>query len=111
MLTIRFRRLGKKDAPFYHLVVANSKDHVSKGSLEVLGYMDPIKKENKTIKTDRVSYWLAQGAKISERAYKFIRNDSAIVFPAHILKEFAKIQKSFELSQNKGISKKELNKK
>lgn len=108
MLRLRLRPLGRKDRKFYHVVVSNTRDHTTKGSIEVLGYLDPIRKDNQKIHADRISYWLEKGAKVSERVYKFIKNEKAITFPNHILKDFDKIEKSFTKRQNKGVSKKEL---
>jgi small subunit ribosomal protein S16 len=45
MLTIRFTRKGKKNQPFFRVVVVD-KRRSSKGgrSVEDLGYLDPLKK-------------------------------------------------------------------
>ncbi len=108
MLRIRLRPLGRKDRKFYHIVVSDTKTHVTKGNLEVLGYLNPIRKEQRQIKCDRVSYWLLKGAKVSERVFKIIRNEEAIDFPKHILKDFKEFELSFDKKQNKGISKAKL---
>ena len=110
MLKIRLRPGGKKDSKFYHIVVSNTADHVTKGMIENLGYMNPERKEERKVNSERVSYWLSKGAKVSERVFKIIRNDKDIIFPAHILKDFKAFELSFEKKQNKGIKKADLKK-
>lgn len=64
MVKIRLQRAGKKKAPFYHIVVADSKSPRDGKIIELLGTYDPMT-EPSTIKLDmeKVEKWLKNGAK------------------------------------------------
>jgi len=65
MLTIRLTRKGKKNQPFFRVVLID-KRRSSKGgrAVEDLGYVDPLTKR-RSLKKERVQYWLSKGAKPS----------------------------------------------
>lgn len=60
---IRLRRMGAKKAPFYHIVVADSRYPRDGRFIEEVGYYDPTK-EPSVIKIDeeKAKTWLANGA-------------------------------------------------
>ncbi len=60
---IRLRRMGAKKAPFYRLVVADSRYPRDGRFIEEVGYYDPTK-EPSVIKVDKekVEKWIASGA-------------------------------------------------
>ena len=64
MVKIRLQRAGKKKAPFYHIVVADSKSPRDGKIIDLLGTYDPMT-EPSTIKLDmeKVEKWLKNGAK------------------------------------------------
>ena len=66
MLTIRLTRKGKKNQPFFKVVVIDKK-RSSKGGreVEVSGYIDPLTKK-RSLKKERVLYWISKGAKPSD---------------------------------------------
>ena len=61
--TIRLRRMGAKKAPFYRIVVADSRYPRDGRFIEEVGYYDPTK-EPSVIKIDeeKAKTWLANGA-------------------------------------------------
>ena len=63
MVKIRLRRMGAKKAPYYRIVVADSRSPRDGRFIEELGTYDPSAEENK-IKVDmeRAKYWIANGA-------------------------------------------------
>ena len=63
MVKIRLRRMGAKKAPFYRIVVADSRSPRDGRFIEELGTYDPSAEGNK-IKVDmeRAKYWIANGA-------------------------------------------------
>lgn len=66
---IRLARMGSKKKPFYRLVAANSEAPRDGKFLEILGYYDPMKDPAVVkIHEDKVKYWIAQGALLSESA-------------------------------------------
>ena len=60
---IRLRRMGAKKAPFYRIVVADSRYPRDGRFIEEVGYYDPTK-EPSVIKSDeeKAKTWLANGA-------------------------------------------------
>jgi small subunit ribosomal protein S16 len=64
MLTIRLARIGKKNKPFYRLVISQKKKDLYGDALEILGSYNPHTKELK-INGDKIKYWLSKGAGMS----------------------------------------------
>ena len=64
MVKIRLQRQGKKRAPFYHIVVADSRSPRDGKIIEQLGTYDPMT-EPATIELDKekVEKWIKNGAK------------------------------------------------
>ena len=63
MVKIRLRRMGAKKAPYYRVVVADSRSPRDGRFIEELGIYDPMA-EGSTLNLDveRVKYWISQGA-------------------------------------------------
>ncbi|HEY8751899.1 MAG TPA: 30S ribosomal protein S16 [Tepidisphaeraceae bacterium] len=62
---IRFRRMGRKNHPFYRLNAIDSRSPRDGRVIEELGYYDPgLKDQTKqfVVKLDRCKYWLDTGA-------------------------------------------------
>ena len=63
MVKIRLRRMGAKKAPYYRIVVADSRSPRDGRFIEEVGVYDPMADGSKlTVKMDRVEYWIANGA-------------------------------------------------
>ena len=60
---IRLRRMGAKKAPFYRVVVADSRSPRDGRFIEEIGYYDPTK-EPSVVKIDaeKAKKWIANGA-------------------------------------------------
>ncbi|WML35113.1 30S ribosomal protein S16 [Clostridium sp. OS1-26] len=72
---IRLRRMGAKKAPFYRIVVADSRSPRDGRFVEEIGYYNPIT-EPATIKVDeeKAAQWLKNGAQPTEIVKKlFVR--------------------------------------
>jgi small subunit ribosomal protein S16 len=71
-LKIRLARGGAKKRPFYRMVVTDSRNPRDGAFLEKVGSYDPFLSDdnpNRVVaKTDRITYWLSVGAKLSDRA-------------------------------------------
>jgi len=72
MLTIRLTRKGKKNQPFFKIVVIDKK-RSSKGgrAVEELGYLDPLKKR-KSLNKERILYWIQNGAQPSPTIHNLL---------------------------------------
>ncbi len=78
MLTIRFTRKGKKNQPFFRMVVCDKRNSAKAGkSLEILGNYNPITKE-KGVKKERLEHWLKVGAQPSDRVHNFLISEGVI---------------------------------
>ena len=63
MVKIRLRRMGAKKAPYYRIVVADSRSPRDGRFIEEIGMYDPMA-EGEKIKVDMecAKYWIANGA-------------------------------------------------
>lgn len=78
MLSIRLLRTGKKNQPFYRMVVTDKKNPPRGGRfLEIVGFLNPFTKE-KQLKADRIKYWLSVGAKVSDTVNNLLVQEKVI---------------------------------
>lgn len=69
MVSIRLSRTGAKKKPFYHIVVADSRNRRDGRYLERVGFYNPVARgaeERLRIDRERVQHWVSQGAKASD---------------------------------------------
>ena len=71
---IRLRRMGQKKAPFYRIIVADSRSPRDGRFIEEIGYYDPTK-EPSVIKVDEeaAKKWLQNGAQPTEMVGKIFK--------------------------------------
>ena len=70
---IRLRRMGQKKAPFYRIVVADSRSPRDGRFIEEIGTYNPNTQPSTIqIKSDRAQYWLGVGAQPSEPVFKLL---------------------------------------
>ena len=80
MVTIRLARGGAKKRPFYNIVVTDSRNRRDGRYIERVGYFNPIaagQEQRLNVDSERVQYWLGQGAKASERVAKLLKEQAA----------------------------------
>ena len=72
---IRLRRIGAKKAPFYRIVVADSRYPRDGRFIEELGYYDPTK-EPRVVKVDaeKAKKWIANGAQPTDTVRGILKN-------------------------------------
>ena len=64
---IRLKRMGAKKAPYYRIVVADSRSPRDGRFIEEIGTYDPMAEDNKVkVEMDRVEYWIKNGAQPTE---------------------------------------------
>ena len=64
MVKIRLQRQGKKKAPFYHIVVADSRSPRDGRIIEELGTFDPMTDPSTIVlDNEKVEKWIKNGAK------------------------------------------------
>ncbi len=73
MLKIRLRRMGARHAPFYRVVVSDSRRPPKGRAVEELGYYDPRSDPPKIdIDGERAEYWVEQGAQLSSSVRRLL---------------------------------------
>ncbi|MEY8524263.1 30S ribosomal protein S16 [bacterium 1XD8-76] len=74
MVKIRLKRMGQKKAPFYRIVVSDSRSPRDGRFIEEIGTYDP-KTEPSTIKINEelAKKWLANGAQPTETVEKLLK--------------------------------------
>lgn len=61
MVKIRLSRFGKRNTPFFRMVVTPAREKRESKFLENVGHYSPLNKEI-VLKEDRIKYWLSVGA-------------------------------------------------
>lgn len=76
---IRLRRMGAKKAPFYRIVVADSRYPRDGRFIEELGYYDPTK-EPSVLKVDdeKAKSWIANGAQPTDTVKSLLKKNGTI---------------------------------
>ena len=70
MVVIRLARAGAKKAPFYHVVVADSRKSRGGRFIERLGFYNPMARGPETrlqLDQERMGYWTGCGAQATDR--------------------------------------------
>lgn len=76
---IRLRRMGAKKAPFYRVVVADSRSPRDGRFIEELGYYDPTKETTVfSVDEDKVKQWIANGAQPTETVKVLLKKNGVI---------------------------------
>ena len=73
MVKIRLQREGKKKAPFYHVVVADSRSPRDGKIIEQIGTFDPMTNPSTiNLSMEKVNEWIKNGAKPTDTVKKII---------------------------------------
>jgi small subunit ribosomal protein S16 len=75
-VSIRLRREGARNRPYYKVVVADSRSPRDGKFIEIIGTYDPKKADpNSTLKLDRIDHWISQGAQPSDTVRSLIKKN------------------------------------
>ena len=75
MVKIRLQRVGKKKAPFYHIVVADSKSPRDGKIIEQIGTYNPMVEPSEVkLDAEKVEKWIKNGAKPTDTVKRLINN-------------------------------------
>ncbi len=77
---IRLKRLGRRNRPFFRIVVMDSRKRRDGAPIEELGWYDPIKRDgdNYKLKVDRILHWLKDGAKPSFTVRNLLKKEGLL---------------------------------
>ena len=74
MVKIRLRRVGRKNAPFYRILIADSQSPRDGKFIEIIGQYAPRKSEGSlNVDEARANYWLDQGAQPTDTVRSLLR--------------------------------------
>ena len=72
---IRLRRMGAKKAPFYRVVVADSRYPMDGRFIEEIGYYDPSKNQaDVKIDAEKAKKWIANGAQPTDTVKSLLKD-------------------------------------
>ena len=78
MVKIRLRRMGAKKAPYYRIVVADSRSPRDGRFIEEIGTYDPMADSEKLkVDQERVAYWIANGAQPTDTVRGLLKKAQA----------------------------------
>jgi len=79
MVKLRLRRMGAKKAPFYRIVVADSRSPRDGRFIEELGTYDPLKNPAAiNIDVDRAKEWILTGAQPTDTVRSLLKKVGAL---------------------------------
>ncbi len=81
MVTIRLSRGGSKKRPFYHITVADSRNSRDGRYIERVGFFNPLARGQEVrlrVDNERVEHWVNQGAQLSERVGKLVKQAAVV---------------------------------
>jgi small subunit ribosomal protein S16 len=84
-VSIRLRREGAKNRPYYKVVVADKRSPREGKFIEIIGAYDPKKAgHNSTLNIDRVEYWISKGAQPSDTVRSLIKQNKKTTTTAEL---------------------------
>tara|TARA_X000001036_G_scaffold20874_1_gene17478 strand:- start:805 stop:1260 length:456 start_codon:yes stop_codon:yes gene_type:complete len=87
MLKIRLSRGGTKKRPVYKVVIADSRRARDGKFIEKVGFFNPLlpkdKKERVALESERIKYWLGQGAQPTTRVARILGENDIMPMPAN----------------------------
>ncbi len=79
MLKIRLRRMGAKKAPFYRVVVADSRAPRNGAFVEEIGYYNPLTNPMEIkIDNEKAATWMKNGAQPTDTVRALLKKSGAI---------------------------------
>jgi small subunit ribosomal protein S16 len=108
MLVIRLARIGKKNFPFFRVVLMEKRKSPKGRAIEVLGSVNPTKKQI-ALDKDRILHWIGLGAQPSDRVFNILVSQKIITGKKRFKKIRAK--KKEETQAEEGSTKQEVGKK
>ena len=77
MVKIRLQRAGKKKAPFYHIVIADSKSPRDGKIIEQIGTYNPMTEPSELVlDREKVAQWIKNGAKPTDKVKRLIEKEA-----------------------------------
>jgi len=78
-VTMRLRRMGRRNRPFYRLVVTDSRNATDGRFVDTLGHYDPLTDPvDVVIDEVKVRKWLGEGAGMSDTVRSLLRHEGIL---------------------------------
>ena len=79
-VSIRLRREGSKNRPYYRVVVTDSRSPRDGKFIEIIGTYDPkLTGQNSSFSVERAEYWISKGARPSDTVRSLIKKQKKTV--------------------------------
>ena len=86
---IRLKRIGRRNRPFYRIIIIDSRKRRDGSAIEQVGWYNPIesnKEKNYVLKEDRILEWLKLGAQVTDPVNKLMKR-SGLAYRWHLMKQ------------------------
>jgi len=86
---IRLKRIGRRNRPFYRIIIIDSRKRRDGSAIEQVGWYNPIesiKEKNYVLKEDRILEWLKLGAQVTDPVNKLMKR-SGLSYRWHLMKQ------------------------
>ena len=86
---IRLKRIGRRNRPFYRIIIIDSRKRRDGSAIEQVGWYNPIesnKEKNYVLKDDRILEWLKLGAQVTDPVNKLMKR-SGLAYRWHLMKQ------------------------
>ena len=86
---IRLKRIGRRNRPFYRIIIIDSRKRRDGSAIEQVGWYNPIesnKEKNYALKEDKILEWLKLGAQVTDPVNKLMKR-SGLSYRWHLMKQ------------------------
>ncbi|MDP5957295.1 MAG: 30S ribosomal protein S16, partial [Candidatus Marinimicrobia bacterium] len=86
---IRLKRIGRKNRPFYRLVVMDERARRDGAAIEQLGWFNPLElddEKNYALNDTRIIHWLQEGAQTTETAHNLLKR-TGLAYRWHLIRQ------------------------
>ena len=84
---IRLKRIGRRNRPFYRMVIMDSRSRRDGAAIEELGWYNPINVEHSfSLNEERILHWLKDGAQTTDAAHKLLKR-AGIAYKWHLINQ------------------------
>ncbi len=92
---IRLARRGKKNKPFFRVVVSEKARDMFGRALEIVGHYNPVVASKDTkLDKERILYWISKGAQVSPTVHNILVNNKIITEKKIVKKQVKKAEES-----------------
>lgn len=85
---IRLKRLGRRNRPFFRVIVIDSRKRRDGAAIEEVGWYDPIKQDSKNYKleAERILHWLNNGAQPTFTVRNLMKKEG-LLYRWHLMRQ------------------------